>query len=98
MKLEPRRDLLVRVIDGEVVILDRANDKIHQFNLTASRVWNSVCGGKDPVQIAEELSQGTEIDVERATQDVISVVEQFRSAGLFKTTDRSTEDGICGEG
>lgn len=98
MKHAPKPDLLVRVIDGEVVILDRANEKIHQLNLTASTVWNKLCRLKDPVRVAEELSREADISLERATEDVTALIEQLESAGLFEATEQRTEGSRIADG
>ncbi len=39
---KPREGLSLQEVEGELVILDAANQKIHQLNPAASVVWRSI--------------------------------------------------------
>ena len=38
----PREGLSLQEVEGELVILDQANKKIHQLNTAASVVWQTI--------------------------------------------------------
>jgi hypothetical protein len=78
-----RADLSVREIDGETVVLDRRGLKVHQFNATASRVWELCDGERTEAEIADAVAEAFEVDPERAVRDVAVVVGQFRELGLL---------------
>ena len=46
----PSLDVSSRIVDGEVVVLDHANERIHHLNATASFVWSRL-DGDDPDSI-----------------------------------------------
>ena len=78
-----RPDLNVRQLDGETVALDRRNGLIHQFNQTASHIWE-LCDGKTSIeQIAVNFSETFDVDSSVATKDVTAVVKQFKNLDLL---------------
>ena len=82
MSLRPRPGLSSRIVDGERVILDRDNGRIHQFNWTATLVWDSLAVGKEPSEIAAELSERFDVVRAQALADVVRIVEELRILDL----------------
>lgn len=81
----PKRssDLNVRQLDGETVALDRRNGLIHQFNQTASHIWE-LCDGKTSIEeIVVNFSETFDVDSRVATKDVTAVVKQLKSLKLL---------------
>ena len=79
-----RRNVNVRVLDGETVVLDRPRRRIHQLNVTASHVW-ARCDGRHSVrEIAEDLADAFDVDRHVAERDAAALLEQLASAGLLE--------------
>lgn len=83
----PRRrfDLLVRVVEGETVVLDRSRGLIHQLNGTASLIWDRCNGDQDPSQIAAAVVGTFEVDFETARQDVARILRKLSELGLLES-------------
>ena len=83
---KPRRrsDLSCRTIDGEMLILNRAEKRLHQLNPTASFIWNCCDGDADIAAITDRLTTAYEIDVGTARKDVEEVLSQLRSSNLLE--------------
>ena len=82
MSLRPRRGLSSRVVDGERVILDRDNGRVHQLNSTATLVWDRLEAGEQPSEIAAELSERFDVARAQALADVVRIVEELRILDL----------------
>lgn len=83
MDLRHRPDLSIRVVDGEVVVLDRKREKIHQLNSTASFVWNRLAGDVDLTEVARALARSYDVEESAALSDVRRIVEELRELGLL---------------
>jgi hypothetical protein len=89
--LRARQGLSTRVVDGERVILDRESGQVHQLNSTASFVWDRVCDGAGPSEIAAELSRSFDVAHSQALRDAIRIVEEFIALRLL--VQKSGEQG-----
>jgi hypothetical protein len=78
-----RPDVTARAVDGEAVLLDRANGRVHQFNRTASFVWSRLDGHASPQDVAVAVAEAFDVDAETASRDVAALVEQLRTLGLL---------------
>jgi len=81
------RSVIVREVEGELLILDTQAGRIHQLNATAALVWRRLNEGKDPEAVAVELTERFEIDLPTARADVGRTIEMLRSEGLVFDTD-----------
>jgi len=79
-----RGDLKARSVDGEMVVLDRRTERIHQLNPTASFIWDRCDGDRTLEQIAGGMMEAFEVDRETAAQDVAATVRQFTDLGLLE--------------
>jgi hypothetical protein len=84
-----RPGLNERTSEGEVLILDRINGRIHHLNSTASYVWKQ-CDGSSAKAIAEKLVQAFQIDLATAERDVIVVLTEMERMNLLETCDNLT--------
>lgn len=78
-----RTDLMTRLIEGEVVILDREAGKVHQLNPTAGYVWNNCDGSSTVGSIAERLAASFDVAPEMALRDVEALVQELKGLGLL---------------
>ena len=76
----PRRrpDVQARSLDGEVLVLDRVRELIHQLNPTAAFVWTRCTGDRSTADIARELADIFDVAPEIAARDVEATVAQLR--------------------
>jgi Coenzyme PQQ synthesis protein D (PqqD) len=83
----PRRraDVRVRVIEGEIIVLDRQGGVIHQLNPTASWIWEHCDGTATLAEIAQQLATIYEVDPQRAAHDVAAIIDQFERLGLLES-------------
>jgi coenzyme PQQ synthesis protein D (PqqD) len=81
-----RTDLLVRTIEGEVVILDKRARKIHQLNATASLIWQCCDGNHTADTIASTIAERFDCQVHTIVDDVRSALRQLEVLGLIEAT------------
>jgi hypothetical protein len=79
----PREGLLVREVDGEVLVLDAEADRIHQLNPSASLIWRLYDSGADAAEIASTLAIDYDLDKHKSYTDVKAALEQFRALKLI---------------
>jgi hypothetical protein len=75
--------LLVREVNGEVLVLDSEADRIHQLNESASIIWRMHARGADASEIASSLAIEFDLDKHRAYTDVKAALERFRALKLI---------------
>lgn len=79
-----RSDVKDRPIEGERVVLDHKENRIHYLNRTASYIWER-CNGKSTVtQIAREVAEAFEADAVTIEPDVAATVRDLEKAGLLE--------------
>ena len=78
-----KKGLLVRDIDGEVVVLDPERDQVHQFNASASLIWRLYESGKEVEEIAKGLETEFGLGHDRAREDSQVALVEFRRLGLI---------------
>jgi len=82
----PRRrsDVNARLVEGEMVVLDRTANLIHQLNQTASFIWHRCDGQYTAREIAAQLVDAFEIDLDTAEGSVKAALQQFEQLGLLE--------------
>jgi hypothetical protein len=78
-----RTDVNVRIVDGELVVLDRHKGLIHQLNQTASYIWERCDGRSTAADIAKQLVKEFGVSVETAEADAQGFVEQLHALDLL---------------
>ena len=79
-----RSDLNYRKIDGETLILNRVEKRLHQLNPTASFVWDCCDGSANIAAIIDLLTHAYEVDASTARKDVEAVILNLRNAHLLE--------------
>ena len=86
MKFRKRRgDVTARVVADECVLLDRDAGLVHQFNLTASFIWDRCDGWSTVDEIAALVAARFDVDRGVARVDVAAVVRQLLDLNLLDT-------------
>jgi hypothetical protein len=91
-----RPDLVTRLVNGEVIILDRAAGNVHQLNATASHVWNECDGTRSAADIAAGMAARFDVSSDVILRDVLTIIADFRQLGLFvdeRTVSNSGQNG-----
>ncbi len=83
----PRSDLTIEKIDGDLVLLDKDLEQIHQLNATACVVWELLTEGSSRSTIADRLHSEFDAPKETILLDIDRIVENFESLGLLENTD-----------
>jgi hypothetical protein len=77
-----------RLVADEAVILDRARERIHQLNRTASFVWARCDGQHSMADIAGAVAAAFDVDPARAGEDVAALVRDLDARALLEPLDR----------
>ena len=81
-----KEGLLVREVDGEVLVLDTDSDRIHQLNVSASFIWNQLATGAPAEEIAKRLAIEFDVDNDIAYRDVSAILREFLALGFVTPT------------
>jgi hypothetical protein len=82
---KPKDGLSLQEVDGELVILDQENKKIHQLNPAASVVWRTISENSsvDSDAALAALLEEFDVDKQVATGDVELALQQFAELKLI---------------
>jgi len=88
----PRRraDVNSRVVEGELVVLDRQHELIHQLNLTATYIWERCDGTASVEDIAAQLAETFAVAYEAALHDVGRVLSDLQRLQLLEVVPDHT--------
>jgi hypothetical protein len=79
--------VLMRDVDGELLLLDTSSNRIHQLNRTASFIWNRCEQVASAQEIAAELALEFDVEEVQALRDVTNMLQTLRSLDLVNGTD-----------
>ena len=84
--------LLVREVDGEVLVLDTESDRIHQLNVSASFIWRQLATGASAEDIAESLAIQFDVDEDVAHGDVSAILRELMRLGILTPAQDSNRE------
>ncbi|HXG05477.1 MAG TPA: PqqD family protein [Candidatus Binatia bacterium] len=87
-----RRGIPGRAIDGEMVLLDRHRNLVHQLNSTATFIWDRCDGARTVLDIARDVAHAFDVTPERAAADVMTTILQLEAVGLVEAWAGSAPD------
>ena len=76
--------LVEQDVEGETVILDKDSGLIHQLNPTAAEIWHACDGIKTAGDIAAQIADRYEVELELAKADVESALKQLEQQKLVQ--------------
>ena len=85
LHFEMREDLGIERLGDELLVLDKANEKIHRLNRAAAMVWDGLTAGKSQEQIAGDFVEIFDISEAVAQQDVDRAAAQLVSLCLIRS-------------
>jgi len=71
-------------IDGEAVLLDESDNRLHRLNATAALLWACFDGTTTVRQIATEVSEEFGLPYDTVLADVLAVADDLREQGLLR--------------
>jgi Coenzyme PQQ synthesis protein D (PqqD) len=84
MTLKLREGLSLAQTDYGIAVLDERSGQYWNLNPTGALVLRTLLDGATVEQAAQDLSKEYTVDLDTAGQDVVALLDQFRSAGLVK--------------
>ncbi|RKY67163.1 MAG: hypothetical protein DRQ02_07715 [Candidatus Latescibacterota bacterium] len=82
-------NIVFRDIEGEGILYQVEQAKVHVLNGTAYAIWKQ-CDGKHTIeQIAKELTKTFQVDEQTALEDVKKSVQEFRNLKLLQDREDS---------
>ncbi len=82
LRLKRRASVQSRLLEGEMIVLDREHDLIHQLNKTATFIWNHCDGQQSASEIANAVCENFEVDETTAIKEVIETLERLQNLRL----------------
>jgi hypothetical protein len=82
-RLKRRTGVQSRLVEGEMIVLDREHDLIHQLNKTATFIWEHCDGQQSAAEIANALCESFEVDEATALKEVIETLERLQNLRLI---------------
>ena len=71
-------------IDGDAIVLDEDQNRLHLLNATGAIVW-ACCDGSGTVGvIASDLAGAADMPIDRVTADVLAMVRTLGAEGLLE--------------
>jgi PqqD family protein of HPr-rel-A system len=83
-----RRDIIEEELDGEVILFDPQSGNTYRLNQTASAVWRRCDRPVTTRELAEELTQAYDVELETALDDVEQLVAFFGQSRLLDLSSR----------
>ena len=77
-----RGDVHARQIDGELVILDSRNERMHSLNAVAAFIFEQIDGRRTEAEIWCEVVASFEVSPDVAERDTLQCLAQLRELGL----------------
>lgn len=71
-------------IDGEIVMMSIENSEYYGLNSTASRIWSLIEKPTNIKNICDQLITEYNIDFDSCSNQVISILEDFKRKGLIE--------------
>lgn len=76
-------DIRVQVLDGEAVLLDRANERVHQLDSVGTRMCQLCDGERSVVEIVALLLEHYDVDEQRLQTDVSEFFTRLQALGVL---------------
>lgn len=90
----PRRAAPVHtvVLDGEAVLLDQQENRLHLLNHTATLAWQLFDGEATLHELARDISAELGVDREAVLADLVGVTRSLGAEGLLEGVAADRED------
>lgn len=76
--------LIAQYVDGELLILNREQEQIHQLNTVASFIWNELDNQASSEQLIEAIKRKYAVEQDVAKQDLESLLNELTDLQLIE--------------
>ena len=76
-------------VDGQAVLLDEVNGRLHLLNATGTLVWACLDGESTMREIVADLSEGLGVPYKVALADTLAAVASLADEGLLGNVETS---------
>ena len=78
-----REGIISRRVQRELLLLDTEYEQVHQFNESASFIWDTWDQVSDEAELAKRLAQKFDVEENVALNDVIAIGGRLRELNLL---------------
>lgn len=82
MKVTIESDVLFQELEGELVLLNLANEQYFGLDNIGGRIWNLLEQDQSVDKVIESICSEYDVDLARATQDINALLEALAEANL----------------
>jgi Coenzyme PQQ synthesis protein D (PqqD) len=82
--MRPIDDVEQLDFEGRSILIHRRRQALLVLNETASLIWQELCAGAGPADIARDLADSFQIPLARVEHDVHSILSTWQDAGLLR--------------
>ena len=83
MRPKLRDDLAAVELDGEAVVFDESNGRLHHLNATATIVFSFCDGASTVKEISSEIAEAFQTEASQVEREVRKLLRSFRETGLL---------------
>lgn len=80
-------EVIVRVIDGETVLLDLNSGIYYSLDDVGGRIWELIDGEKPLSSIVAKIADEYDVAPEQALEDAVELMADLAGEGLTRTKD-----------
>ena len=92
--IRKRENILGKELDGEFVILDHVNGKIHKFNIVASHIWKALDTCERVEDIVHSVCEAfEESDIDKIRHDIGACLQQLSMLDLIEISPVADVNG-----
>lgn len=84
MAYRVKRGLIAQSVNGELLILNRQQEKIHQLNPVASFIWENLDGDATKQQLLKAIIEKYDVDQDVAKNDLESLLNELADLNLVE--------------
>ena len=84
MAYRVKQGLISQFVDGELLILNRQQEKIHQLNSVASFVWENLDGHTTKEQLLLAITDKYDVEQDVAQKDLEGLLNELSDLNLIE--------------
>lgn len=85
----PHSQVAARVVDGSAVIVLADSGTVQVLDEVGTRIWELIDGSRSVAQIAKQIEEEYEVDLEEAERDVEELLQRLLAAQAITFSDHA---------